>query len=167
METLAYLHYACAYNEASGIESVEIEDNETLFNRFNWQRLSSQACLVLIPVVIALGILGDAQQANASHSCGGYSRDRIVNCTTRTYRVRRRVAIHRPRYYHHHQVRYRPVYRYKYDQEYPVAIARPSYYQDNADCGDNSGCYTPVYQSNCDSGCGDNQFAVYDACSRW
>jgi hypothetical protein len=79
METLAYLHCASAYDEAPPIEFVPGEENEPLFNSPDWKKLSSKACLALIPFAVAWGALGAPQQAHAGYHCG--YRPKVVKCS--------------------------------------------------------------------------------------
>lgn len=51
METLAYLHLALAYETPTDV---------ALCERLDWQKLSNQTCLYLLPAILALGVLGMA-----------------------------------------------------------------------------------------------------------
>lgn len=59
METLAYFHLALAY---------EMPANVALYEQRDWRKLSSQVGLYLLPVIVALGILGMARETFAQTS---------------------------------------------------------------------------------------------------
>jgi hypothetical protein len=133
MDTLAYLHSVSAYEEAPAIASIAAADLPPLFEGVNWNKLSSGACLALIPVAVAVGVMATPQQASAGGHC--YRHHSVsVSCKKTTVAYKRHV-VYKPKYikvFHRHvdyHTKYIKVFRrvvipdYKYVRIYrPVVL---------------------------------------------
>lgn len=66
METLAYLHLALAHEDPINDESGFILDSHKLFDGLNWKKLSSCAWVYMLPLAVALSLLGMTSPALAA-----------------------------------------------------------------------------------------------------
>ena len=65
MESLAYIHLALAYEACAEESNISGQEDLKQLPTLNWQQLSSQTWLYLLPVAIMLSLLGIATQALA------------------------------------------------------------------------------------------------------
>lgn len=78
METLAYLHLALAHEASVNEESGSIANSQKLFARLNWKKLSSCAWVYMLPLTVALSLLGTTSEALAALQEGDNSPEVIA-----------------------------------------------------------------------------------------
>lgn len=80
METLAYIHCACAYEESTAIEAVPNSDSALVPKQLNFSKL---AWLYLLPIALVVSVFCIPDQAQASYARQGSRGYKVVKVQNR------------------------------------------------------------------------------------